>query len=266
MMMENTNNLSSYFPITFFDGERELDMGKVQITPSLTFKQFQSILSNLLHISPHQITIYFQRHNNNNDEEFHHHHNHHWRRHPVTSKFDFDSILNESQQNSSFFWVVQKRSRRTRRRKPKSLNFNDNNNNGGFVLLRRNDLEYANRMRMMMEVERERERYLMSMNLNSNVYDDLSYLLCNNNNNNNGGFGRREGYNGNFSDDGASSSGGTGSSFNGYCDVCYNNAVRGGETVPFHWCKNDAVTKVFRSPAGPIAPPKKMNDDFQFFG
>lgn len=99
----------------------------------------------------------------------------------------------------------------------------------------------------------------MSMSLNSNVYDDLSCYY---------GFGGGGGVNSNFSDDAASSS-----SSSGFCDVCYNfnyNAVaaRGGggdDTVPFHWCKNDAVTKGFRSPAGPIAPPKNKTK-ICFFG
>uniref|UniRef100_A0A803MB65 DUF7138 domain-containing protein n=1 Tax=Chenopodium quinoa TaxID=63459 RepID=A0A803MB65_CHEQI len=227
-MMETTNsnlNLLSedpstitLFPVTFFDGEREIDVGTVPINPSLTFKSFQSILSSKLQISPHQITIYFQRPNFN---DFHHHHR---RRHAVTNKFDFESAMNES---DSSFYVVQKRSRRTRRRKPKNHP-------------------------AINEVEREREKYMMSMNLNSNVYEDLSF-----------GYGGGGGYYGNFSDDAASSS-----SSSVFCDVCYNAAVRGGmmdETVPFHWCKNDVVTKVFRSPAGPIAPPNKKKSMADFF-
>ncbi|KAL2900047.1 Latrophilin Cirl [Bienertia sinuspersici] len=128
-----------------------------------------------------------------------------------------------------------------------------------FALLRRNNtneefeyLEYVNRVKM--QIQRERERYLMSMDLNSNVYDDLSCFF-------DGGFGVG-GHYGNYSDDGASSSGG-GSSIDynynrviGFCEVCYNHAIKG-ETTPFHCCKNDAVTQIFRSPAGPIGPPKK---------
>uniref|UniRef100_A0A803L343 DUF7138 domain-containing protein n=1 Tax=Chenopodium quinoa TaxID=63459 RepID=A0A803L343_CHEQI len=262
----STTTPIALFPVTFFDGEREIDVGTVPITPSLTFKSFQSILSSKLQISPHQITIYFQRPNYN---DFHHHHR---RRHAVTNKFDFENAMAVP---DSAFYVVQKRSRRTRRRKPRSPAINGNND---FVLLRRDNncdynnifnnlnnhvvnggnynlneyLEYVNRLRLIQEVEREREKYMMSMNLNSNVYEDLSF-----------GYGGGGGYYGNFSDDAASSS-----SSSVFCDVCYNAAVRGGimdETVPFHWCKNDVVTKVFRSPAGPIAPPNKKKSMVDFF-
>lgn len=254
---------TAFFPVTFFDGEKELDMGTIPITPSLTFKSFQSILSTKLQISPHQITIYFERFSD-------HYNNHHRRRHPVTSKFDFSSILPDS--SSAFFWVVQKRSRRTRRRnnKPKRNLLSGND----LVLLRRRQgyddnggaeaeyFEYMNRLKMLQAVERERERYLMSMSLNSNVYDDLGFYYGGGNN---GGF---KGVNSNFSDDAASSS-----SSSAFCEICYNAAILRsyggddddgdeGNTVPFHCCKNDVVTKVFRSPAGPIAPPSKKKNYF----
>lgn len=225
-MMENKQ--SSLFSVTFFNGEKELDMGIIPITPSLTFKSFQSLMSQKLQISPHQITIYFER--KNFIPSFNQ--NHHRRRHPVTSKFDFSSIMTES--NSAFFWVVQKRSRRIRRRRTKNSFPGEINVNN--MILRRN---------LKMLEEKEKENYLMSLSLNSNVYNDLGFLY---------GY-RGEFYN--FSDDGASSSGG-GSSIENHrtCEVCFLSAT-GVETPPFHCCKNDAITHFFKSSAGPIGPPKK---------
>uniref|UniRef100_A0A7C9D3F9 DUF7138 domain-containing protein n=1 Tax=Opuntia streptacantha TaxID=393608 RepID=A0A7C9D3F9_OPUST len=252
MMMENenSNNLSAgaLFAVVFFDGEREIDLGTILITPSMNFKVFQSLISQKIGISPHQITTYFT--------PFHHHHNHQQRRRPVTNKFDFAAALPES--ITYFFWVVLKRSRRVRRRRPKT-EAAISPESDKLVLLRRNpNLDYVNPnldyMDLVREQMMERERYLMSLNLNSDVYSDLSLLYSNSRGNLNHGFGFG-------SDDGASSSGGGSENNNRvvFCDVCWYARMEG-ETAPFHWCKNDAVrpvTEVYRSPAGPIARPAK---------
>ncbi|KAJ8424613.1 hypothetical protein Cgig2_000536 [Carnegiea gigantea] len=228
MVMENENNnnlgAGALFAVVFFDGEREIDLGTILITPSMNFKAFQSLISQRIGISPHQITTYFT--------PLHHHHNHQQRRRPVTNKFDFAAALPES--TTSFFWVVLKRSRRVRRRRPK-IEAAVSPESEKLVLLRRNpNLDYMNRnsdyMDLMREQMMERER------------GNLNY-----------GFGIG-------SDDGASSSG-AGSENNRvvFCDVCWNARMEG-ETPPFHWCKNDAVrplTEGYRSPAGPIARPAK---------
>lgn len=249
MMMENNgNNINdALFPVVFFDGEREIDLGTVLITPSMNFKGFQSVISQKIGISPHQITTYFT-------PLHQHQHYHHRRRHPVTNKFNFAAAIPES--NSSFFLVVLKRSRRVRRRRPKPAPeeeeevFSPEMDN--FVLLRRNpnpvnfysgEPEYADYLSRLMMMKRENERYLMSLNLNSNVYSDLSLFPRGNH------FGMS-------SDDGVSSSGGGSENRVVFCDVCLNAKMEG-KTVSFHWCKNDAVTMMHRSPAGPIGPPSK---------
>lgn len=248
MVVENgkNNNLGAgaLFAVVFFDGEREIDLGTILITPSMNFKAFQSLISQRIGISPHQITTYFT--------PLHHHHQQQ-RRRPVTNKFDFAAALPES--TTSFFWVVLKRSRRVRRRRPK-IEASVSPESEKLVLLRRNpNLDYMNPnldyMDLMRERMMERERYLMSLNLNSDVYSDLSSLYSRGNLNYGFGIG---------SDDGASSSG-AGSENNRvvFCDVCWNARMEG-ETPQFHWCKNDAVrpiTEGYRSPAGPIARPAK---------
>ncbi|KAK9723613.1 hypothetical protein RND81_05G012300 [Saponaria officinalis] len=259
-------------PVIFYDGEKEIDLNKVQIVPGMTFKMLQSTLSNKIGISPNHITIYFDRSNRVN-------HQHHRRRHPVTSKFDFSAVEN----GGCFFWVVLKRGRRNRRRRNSKNDVVENCQQ--FVLLRRgindnnnininniNDcweyLDYVNRLRMIDQIEREKERYLMSLNLNSNVYNELSGYNHHNYTNNNSNYNNNNYHydynNSNYSDDyyysdeiaSCSSSTGGASSERVFCDVCYNSS--GGDTVPFHWCKNDVVvTTRTRSLVGPIAPPLK---------
>ncbi|KAI3471746.1 hypothetical protein Pfo_028399 [Paulownia fortunei] len=46
------------FPVVFFDGEREMNIGDVKINPTLEYKPFQLMLSQKIGISPNQISIY----------------------------------------------------------------------------------------------------------------------------------------------------------------------------------------------------------------
>ncbi|GAB4830924.1 hypothetical protein Ancab_004952 [Ancistrocladus abbreviatus] len=111
-------------------------------------------------------------------------------------------------------------------------------------------LDCANRMKIL---ERERERYLMSLNLNSNVYSDFNI------------YGGKNFYSDGdrMSKDSASSSGGERERMMKVCDMCMNYSKtmmeedETHETVPFHWCKLDAVTLGFQSLASPIARPSK---------
>lgn len=46
------------FPVIFFDGEREINIGNIRIQPTLLFKAFQLVLSERIGISPNQISIF----------------------------------------------------------------------------------------------------------------------------------------------------------------------------------------------------------------
>ncbi|GAB2300753.1 hypothetical protein Dimus_034790 [Dionaea muscipula] len=242
------------FPVNFFDGEGEIYIGNVVVSPTMTFKAFQSIISQKIGISPHQITIYLEKNPPYPPLSFKS-----YRKIPVTSKFNFGSISGDS---NCFFRAVLKRSRRTRRKRPpkKSISmteddedYNGYSDNGGilypenFVLLRRN----ANPALIagpppVADNWYQMRRYLMSPNLNSSVYSDLNWDLYSN---------PMDGMM--MSDDGGSSS--RGSSDKVICDVCEKDGDGGGETVPFHLCKYDVVTEGwFRSLAGPIARPIKL--------
>ncbi|KAJ8426232.1 hypothetical protein Cgig2_009676 [Carnegiea gigantea] len=195
-MMDDDSLAGAFSPVVFFDGEREIDLGTIVITPGMTFHAFRSIISQKIGISYHQLTIYFER----TTSPYQHHHHH--RRHPVTSKFNFSAAMGES--SFAFFRVVLKRSHRLRRRRLRN------------PTLEAQYMDYAIRLRE--EMEREKGRI--------------------------------------SSDDGVSSSGCT-SSDRVLCDVRLNYSTMESETVPFHWCKNDAITLAFRSHAGPIGPPSK---------
>ncbi|KAK9290822.1 hypothetical protein L1049_009000 [Liquidambar formosana] len=251
-MMENPTGVS--FPVVFFDGEREINIGNVGVHPSLEFKNFQSILSQKIGISPHQISVYLADRKKSKSPE-------NRRRIPITGKVNFSAIVRE---RDCFFLVVLKRSRRERRRKHEQ-SLRENYDYPSFsmraeqsevpekmILLRRNSeltnqpfsgfispyydqiaaseyLEYSNRIR---ELRAQRERYLMVSSPNSNPYSrpDENYAV-------------------NTMNDAASDDGIV-------CEECLVAKMKG-RPVGFHWCVYDAVTVGFRSPVGPIARPAK---------
>ncbi|CAO2839255.1 unnamed protein product [Amaranthus hypochondriacus] len=193
------NEETSFFSVTYFNGETELDMGIAPITPSLTFKSFQSLISQKIKISRHQFTIYLQR----KDFIPSFKQNYHRHRLPVTSKFNFSSIMTES--NSVFFWVVQTECRCF----PKTIV-----KNPSCMIYRRN-----------LEMYEEQQRNLMSMSVDSLVNNNLGFLY-------------RELFNGASS----SSHGERRRSIKNPrpCGICMISAAMGVETPPFHRCKNKA--------------------------
>ncbi|GAB2272121.1 hypothetical protein Dimus_006940 [Dionaea muscipula] len=256
-VMIQGSSIGGVYPLVFFDGVTEIELGNVVVSPAMNFKKFQSIVSEKIGISPHQITIYFEKHSPPPPPllsmKSH-------RKIPVTSKTNFGSILNEP---NCFFRAVLKRSRRARRRRPPNQSipvvggeedyhgYSVNSGNlspGNFVLLPRNTnwyplwdhLDYANRMRIL---DREQTRYL---NLNTGVDSDPSLNYDKHSN-------VMESYDGNSA------------SFIGcrdgvICEFCEgeNATTEDDETVAFHWCKYDPVTVGFRSAAGPIARPTRV--------
>ncbi|GAB2229543.1 hypothetical protein Droror1_Dr00013789 [Drosera rotundifolia] len=266
------------FPVLFFDGERETEIGTVVVSASTTFKTFQSLISQKIGISPHQITIYLER-NHHQINGFVSTATHHHRKIPVTNKFNFAAIAGD---NSCFFRAVLKRSRRARRRRPTSkeemISYHNNgyNNSTGiispenFVLLRRggsypglipSPVQYDHPVQYdqpvqydpalyeqfldykMRIIEEEKARYLMTLNMNSNVYSDPDF----------------DWNSSEIGDDAASSGSGSRENNNRVvCEFCESYEAKEGETVPFHFCAYDEEVKgVFVSRAGPIARPTK---------
>ncbi|KAL2463979.1 Uncharacterized protein Fot_51935 [Forsythia ovata] len=95
------------FPVVFFDGEREMNIGSVNIDGTMQYKSFQLMLSHKIGISPNQISIYLvdQKRNSKFEDR---------RRIPITGKVNFALI---SREKDCCFLVVLKRSRKSRNRR-----------------------------------------------------------------------------------------------------------------------------------------------------
>ncbi|RVW44567.1 hypothetical protein CK203_083110 [Vitis vinifera] len=226
-MMEINAGVS--FPVVFFDGEREINIGDVVVFPSMEFKNFQSILSQKIGISPHQISIFLdcQRKSRSSMETR--------RRIPITGKVSFSAILREK---DCFFLVVLKRSRRERRRKSRLLNEVEEEEEN---FTTRNTVAPPQKLHLLRRNQEttdqtfsgfiQREKYLRSTNLHSIPNENYDFPVTNNR------IGRDV----------------------IVCEECVK-AMTMGKPVPFHWCVYDAVTVGFRSPAGPIARPVKRSN------
>lgn len=243
------------FPVVFFDGERESQIGSVTVYPSMEFKRFQTLLSQKIGISPHQFSVHLSSPESR-------------RRIPITGKVNFGAI---SREKNCFFVVVLKRSRRERRRKnhhhhrhdfhyddddlvlyskanaaaaatdrpPMGRNLPPNvmllRRDAGIDLGHRHDQSlspFSDRIgyeERVLNLQLERERYLMNMGLS--------------------GLGPEP------NEAGAA----VGRSDVVVCEDCVR-AKESGEEVGFHWCVYDAVTFGFRSPVGPIARPSKASE------
>ncbi|CAA0818786.1 Unknown protein [Striga hermonthica] len=103
------------FPVVFFDGEKEINIGDVKVDPTLEYKPFQHMLSQKIGISPNQISIYLVDRGRSRRTLFAEDR----RRIPITGKVNFGLICR--QKNCSFL-VVLKRSRKSRSRRERAAN------------------------------------------------------------------------------------------------------------------------------------------------
>ncbi|KAD7478190.1 hypothetical protein R6Q59_007637 [Mikania micrantha] len=95
------------FPVVLYDGEREYDVGKINVHPMLDFKQFQKMLKETVGISYNNLTTYLVDRNVPMIPSER-------RKILITGKVNFSVIVLE---RNCYFLVVLKRSRRDRRRK-----------------------------------------------------------------------------------------------------------------------------------------------------
>ncbi|KAI3447402.1 hypothetical protein Pfo_004067 [Paulownia fortunei] len=103
------------FPVVFFDGEREMNIGDVKIDPTLEYKPFQLMLSQKIGISPNQISIYLVDRKKSPKSPF----SEDRRRIPITGKVNFGLIC---RQKECCFLVILKRSRKSRNRRERMIN------------------------------------------------------------------------------------------------------------------------------------------------
>ncbi|GFY97957.1 hypothetical protein Acr_12g0004980 [Actinidia rufa] len=209
------------FPVMFSDGEREINIGSVTIHPSLEFKTFQSGLSNKIGISPNQITVYLVYLKNTNLPMEGR------RQIPVTSKMnfaasgiDFGDYLPENE-----FLPSPEKLLLLRRNQP----YLSNPPASGYSSPRYDrisPLEFSDFNERLRKLQIRRDNYEMMMESNviatANLDSDSSTVSHN----------------------------------RPICEEC--EIAREKETsAPFHWCVFDTVVVGFRSPAGPIARPRK---------
>lgn len=245
------SNFSTTIPVLFFDGEREIDIGTVTIDKSMDFRKFQFTVSDKIGISSQQITISLIFHKKSKSRKI-----------PINEKVNFGLIAFEK---DCYFLAVLKRSRRERRgfKSRQNLIGNDFFSTSPidvpqkkFSILRRDEVispsqfgfvssppyydrqfpappennqydelryrEYQNQLRSL-QIQRE-NNYMMSQ-ISYPYHQDLETEYM---------FGSRFG------------------NHMSYCKECSVSS----NGVPFHWC--DAITAGFRSPAGPIAKPRKF--------
>ncbi|TMW91903.1 hypothetical protein EJD97_013751 [Solanum chilense] len=237
----------SVFPVIFFDGEREMNIGNIRIQPTLVFKPFQLMISERIGISPNQISIYLCDRKGSKLEDR--------RKIPVTGKANFEVI---SREKNCFFLVVMKRSRKARNKKVKSSSvefgefleetvFSHLSSSENLILLRRDQTEmsqFYDRITQM-ELTSMNER-VQNLQLQRETFDlvmqnpvpNLMHL------NNPSSFPRIQD---------------TFPTKKSVCHECVNTSSKG-ETSTFHHCNNDAVlVGSFRSRSGPINRPAKQS-------
>ncbi|CAI9765914.1 unnamed protein product [Fraxinus pennsylvanica] len=236
------------FPVVFFDGEREMNIGSVNIDAAMQYKPFQLMLSHKIGISPNQISIYLVAQQRNSKFEDR-------RRIPITGKVNFALI---SREKDCCFLVVLKRSRKSRNRRVRmnGLEFADflpeydyspepEPERENLILLRRNQTspflnhvtqtELENLNNRLHNLRGQRENYQMPIArpnfipaldpgpiLDLNSYPTLSKNL----------------------------------NKKAFCKECVNRKNNGG-AVSFHPCVNDPVITHFRTRFGPISRPTK---------
>ncbi|MCD7455241.1 hypothetical protein HAX54_027453 [Datura stramonium] len=241
----------SVFPVIFFDGEREINIGNIRIQPTLVFKPFQLMLSERIGISPNQISIYLCDRKGAKFEDR--------RKIPVTGKANFAVI---SREKNCFFLVVLKRSRKARNRKvkPNGVEFGEFLKENVFphlspsenlILLRRNQsemnqfydritqTELASMNERVQNLQLQRENFELVMNTS---HPNLMHL------NSPSSFPRiQDAFPTKNSKEKKS-----------LCYECENTSANG-ETSTFHHCSNDAVLfGSFRSHSGPVNRPAKQ--------
>ncbi|KAL3536035.1 hypothetical protein ACH5RR_004496 [Cinchona calisaya] len=256
------------FPVIFYDGEREINIGEIRVQPMLEFKTFQMMISQKIGISPNQISIYLVHHSSSPEER---------RKTPITGKVNFSFII---RQKDCFFLVILKRSRKWRKNRkltPNEIDFSDylledylpSPSSENVILLRRNqqemnmnieqlngfyrpfydqisqvELEDLNHRLQNLKVQREnysmavpRPMDFINPNLAPNLNPDLFSRI-------------QETMTKNVIESSNSNKVG--------CAECVN-AKKASCTPPFHPCVNDPLIAGFLTRAGPISRPVKSS-------
>ncbi|CAL9103525.1 unnamed protein product, partial [Musa acuminata var. zebrina] len=223
---------AAYFPVVFFDGDSEIDVGSVLVHPSVGFKKFQASVSQRIGVAPHQISISLVRRKKARvSPEVR-------RKVTIDEASDFAAIARE---RDCFVLAVLRRPRRERRGRSKRKSHEVDEEKKAvpeMTILRRNPMgsgvldpmrgglvpeaiaglglwDYEAQLR---SIQRQRERLLISTA--SAAAAEVSYFPF--------AVGHRP-------------------SSPASCREC-EAAKANGRSPGFHWCVHDAVTIGFRSP------------------
>ncbi|KAD5803244.1 hypothetical protein R6Q59_024500 [Mikania micrantha] len=222
------------FPVVLFDGEREMHAGDIKVHPDLVYKEFQTMLSQIIGISYNNLTTYLVDSKKSKISPDR-------RKILITGKVNFAVVVRET---NCYFLVVMKRSRRDRRRKvvkPSdyhdlsriSWNYHDLNDTHMPVS---NPYYYDERIHdLLMQREDYMNTILNSgygfdshLNMNFPTIEDAYLRVQSNQNNLN----------------------------RSLCEDC-RIAQKQGKKAEFHFCIYDeVVVGGFRSPAGPVSRPR----------
>ncbi|KAI3706559.1 hypothetical protein L6452_24384 [Arctium lappa] len=93
-------------PVVLFNGKHRINVGDVEIPPTLDYKQFRVVLNQMIGISYNNLTTYLVDEEAIQREQ---------RKILITGKINLSGLVREK---TCYFLVVLKRSRRDRRRKP----------------------------------------------------------------------------------------------------------------------------------------------------
>ncbi|URE05654.1 hypothetical protein MUK42_19248 [Musa troglodytarum] len=237
---------AAYFPVVFFDGDSEIDVGSVLVHPSVGFKKFQASVSQRIGVAPHQISISLVRRKKARvSPEVR-------RKVTIDEASDFAAIARE---RDCFVLAVLRRPRRDRRGRSKRKSHEVGEEKKAvpeMTILRRNPMgsgvldpmrgglvpeaiagpglwDYEAQLR---NLQRQRERHLISTAAAAAAAAaEVSYHPF--------AVGHRP----------ASPAS---------CREC-EAAKAEGRSPGFHWCVHDAVTVAFRSPVGPIQRPPRSH-------
>ncbi|OVA07135.1 hypothetical protein BVC80_1289g54 [Macleaya cordata] len=247
------------FPVVFFDGEREVDIGNVGVHPALEFKKFQSIVSQKIGISPHQISISLICRKKSRSSGT--------RKVPINEKVNFGLIVLEK---DCYFYAVLKRSRREKRGKPRPNLVEEDYFSASPIDISQNKYSISPPEKMILR--RDQVFNPSQLGFVSPVYDQITSPES---------FYKGLGFHQNYENQLRSLQiqrdnnylmsaisypytdmedeyiyGRNSDRISKGIIVCQECAK--GRPIPFHWCVYDTITVGFRSPAGPIARPSKV--------
>lgn len=236
------------FPLVFFNGDRDVDVGSVSVSASLDFNKFQSLIAQRIGVSPHQISISLVRRKKaRSSPEIR-------RKVPIDESSDFVAIARE---RDCFVLAVMRRSRSGRRGRGRRGRHGAASAGGDdekkavpeaiqmvpelTILKRIHQLEdrvvpmgsigFWDYDAQLRNLQRMHERYLLS---SASPYYAYSHPPA------------------------VPVGGVYASPTPAVCEECAD-AKRNGRSPGFHWCVHDKITVGFRSPVGPIERPAKKN-------